>query len=172
MISINLNNTTLSKYKDIIDFIYEATVKPEGYTGALCAFGTRYGYVAAEMVARGVLAKTGTKMKPVYKWTPAMCPTESFYESVASACVMKERDMSARSFAKKAALKKKTQSIDENVTQHNNDIPVVVNGSVDKKECCAGIDKYTDSELWEELKRRGCYIADGKLAKKVVFYFE
>lgn len=170
MVSINLNSATLGKYKEIIDFIYEATVKPEGYTGSLCAFGTRYGYVSAEMVARGVLVKTGTKMKPTYKWTPAMSPTKAFYESIASACVMKERETYARSAAKKKGLKKDVPQVKEEDPIEPT-VPIV-NELLDGIQPSAGIEKFSDVELWEELKRRGCYISGGQLAKKVVFYFE
>lgn len=172
MVSINIDSGTLGKFKEIIDFIYEATVKPEGYTGSLGSHGSRYGLVCAEMVRRGILVRTGTIIKPTYKWTPAMSPTKAFYESIASACVMREREATARCYAKRAAQKKKNQSVEDNVTLNNNDTPVVVNDSVDNKECCSGIENFSDAELWEELKRRGCYISGGQLAKKVVFYFE
>lgn len=146
---IEINPTTLAKYKEIIDFIYEATAKPEGYSGAMSAFGTRPYYVAAELVARGVLKKSGTKTRPVYNWySSAMAPTKNFYESVAKACVKKERDCSARSVAKKKAAEKASpiQPVQETTD--------VVLEPIDEKPT-VDISVIPDDELICELKRMG-----------------
>lgn len=146
---IEINPTTLAKYKEIIDFIYEATAKPEGYSGAMSAFGTRPSYVAAELVARGVLKKSGTKTRPVYNWySGAMAPTKNFYESVANACVKKERDCSARSVAKKKAAEK-TEPI-----QPVQETTAVVLEPIDEKPT-VDISVIPDDELIGELKKRG-----------------
>lgn len=149
---IEINPTTLAKYKEIIDFIYEATAKPEGYSGSMSAFGIRPSYVAAELVARGVLKKSGTKTRPVYNWySGAMAPTKNFYESVAKACVKKERDCSARSVAKKKAAEKAlpTPTIQENA------IDVVLEPIDEKPIRTVDISVIPDNELIDELKRRG-----------------
>lgn len=100
--TVNIRKSSLARFKDIVDFIYEATAKPGGYAGSFAKHGTRTGYVAREMLNRGILKNEGTKHAPVYVWySGAMAPTKVLYSSIAESVLVMERESAAKNKAEK-----------------------------------------------------------------------
>ena len=67
---ISVSKKTLSKFKEIVDFIYEATVPEAGYVGSFNKYGTRFRYTVQEMVKRGILTRSVEHghRTPTYRW--------------------------------------------------------------------------------------------------------
>lgn len=166
---ITVANSTMKIVREKVDFIFELTNTENGYTGSLHAgYGTRFSEVATILTRRGCILKSGHTNNPNYKWfNPTVAPTKNFYLSIAKEMVAKERERTSNWYKKH---KKKTEAakpVEEPAPAVAKEVePPVVRFKRDS------LHSYSIQELWNELKSRGCYIADGKLAQGVVTYFD
>lgn len=171
---IKVTSKTLAIVKEIVDFIYEATVVEGGYKGGWSKYSTRFRKVASILVKRGVLVREGKQLHTLYKWNnAAMYPTNPFYKSVAQEMVKDERAIMARSYQKKkrqkvhdAAEAQKAAVADENETVQEN-VPADMVQPADEAEIApetaTSLASFSDQELWDELKRRGARIVAGRV---------
>lgn len=150
-------NANLGRYKELIDFIYNAT-KDEEYKDGFKGLGDQLLIlIVGELVKRGVLSKVRHSKgyrKGVfyaYKWTATSEPTPHFVRSVADAIHKNQRDQVARRYAASPV-----------GLAANTGEPVYVKSDY--------ISKMTVEELWAELKKRGAVIKDNKLM--IVTYTE
>ena len=183
---IKVTSNTLVKVKEIVDFLFEATVTEGGYKGGWSKYSTRFRKIAHILVKRGVLIKEGNQMHTTYKWNnAAMCPTKPFYKSVAQEMVKGEREVMARSYQKKKREKAHAESEAQKAAvaaekeSVREEVPVEVvpfaGGHDSGQETAMGVQykenpllkpdmrAFTEQELWDELKRRGARIVDGKM---------
>jgi len=145
---------SLAKYKEACDFIYEATVKQEGYHGSFNRIGRLHALVAIEFVKRGIIKKEGGNAAPVYTWAAiGQHPTNCLYSSVAEAIRKQSREAQARSYQRKKQGLKTVK------------IPNVNASDFIQDPAPGSIRDFTDAELWAELKARGYEAVDGRLAK-------
>ena len=166
---IRVTSQTLLKVKEMVDFIYEATAAEGGYKGGWSKYSGRFKKVATILSKRGVIVHSGYKDNIVYTWNKvATPPTKVFYKSVAQELLKGEKGARNRYRQKlrrqREALKKAAQTVDEK--------PLVVIPQEQSEGRVQGttalqyvypLEHYTDQELWDELKRRGARIVDGKM---------
>ena len=153
---------SLAKYKEACDFIYEATVKPEGYHGSFNRIGRLHALVAIEFVKRGIIKIGGSKAAPVYTWAATgQHPTNCLYSSVAESIRKQARESQARSYQRKKQRKEFKPAVVEG-KKTENAVPV------EEKETQwveRPLTTYRPEELWLALKSLGYEIVDGRLAK-------
>lgn len=151
--NVQVSTEFLKKVKNAIELIYEIT--QEEYHGGFKNEKTLIRKVATAMVKKGSVIKTGDRRSATYKWNPiAMKPTNLFIATIAEE-IVEQRRKKWNNWNKK---KDNQQIINE---MNNNDN--------EKKDACMvvetpSIEKYTIEELWYEIKRKGGYIKDNKLA--------
>ena len=145
---------SLARYKEACDFIYEATIKPDGYHGSFSRIGRLHALVAIEFVKRGIIKIGGSKAAPVYTWAATgQHPTNCLYSSVAESIRKQAREAQARSYQRK---KQELKTVK---------IPKVNASDFIPGPAPSSIRDFTDAELWAELKARGYEAVDGRLAK-------
>lgn len=134
--------------KKHVDFLYDLT--KDGYDGSMSSFkSATLTKVASELIKRGVISKkriVGVRFS--YRWNASMAPTEHFYLSVAKALSEHQREIDKGRRMKTAAM--------------NTSAPVN-----DKT-----LSDYSIQELWDELKKRGVQVEDGRLVVIQKTYFE
>lgn len=145
MCKIEASPATLKKVKGMVDFIYEITIG-EGYKGSLAKSPTRERYIMSILVKRGIVVKEGDIKNRVYRWVAPLPPTKTLYKTIGDEMVANEMDMAKRSREKKAARSAKP-------VEGEKEAPVQV----------AGLEGFSDQALWDELKKRGYAIEDGRL---------
>lgn len=167
---VSLSSKTLKQFKEIVDYIYEATVADGGHVVAFNG-GTRLRCSANEMVRRGILLRTyenGYKI-PTYKWfNAASHPTAPLYQSIGGAVVLLERKYAKTATAnRKAKAAKKAEGIVTEIVSPDTREPVVNEVLSNDNP----LEDYSVQMLWDELRRRGCTIENNKLVliKKEVF---
>lgn len=143
---VEVSNSTLKKVREIVDFIYEVTVG-DGSPGGWGKYPTRTQIAVSIMVKRGIIERKGTKVKPIYRWSASMAPTGNLYKSIAEEIVMKERETVRRWSAKK----------------RNASVVVAEDKNPNSTRDVTAISSFSSQELWDELKRRGYAIEDGRL---------
>ena len=155
---------SLAKYKEACDFIYEATVKPDGYHGSFSRIARLHALVAIEFVKRGIIKIGGSKAAPVYTWAATgQHPTNCLYSSVAESIRKQSREAQARSYQRKKQDLKKVKIPEVNASQ-------VLSGPAPENNLLMEptpnpLRLIPDAELWSELKARGYEAVDGRLAK-------
>lgn len=165
---VSLSSKTLKQFKEIVDYIYEATIV--GHVGKFTG-GTRLQCSVREMVKRGILLRTFENglLIPTYKWfNPATHPTETLYRSIAGAIVLTERKYAKTANAnRKAKAAKKAEGIVTDIISPDTRQPVVNEALSNDNP----LEDYSVQMLWDELRRRGCTIENNKLVliKKEVF---
>lgn len=161
MTQVEISPETLRKVKEVIVTVYELTNTEEGYRGSMHTSGTRFSLIVTILTKRGILIKGGSPTSPVYKWfNPAQAPTKNLYKSVGSELVLKERSYGKKCYQNKRKKQEGSSKTEEAPAQ----VEAVVSDS-------RSLDMYSVQELWDELKRRGCYIEDNKLAVKTIQFF-
>lgn len=105
------------------------------------------------MIRRGIIVKEGHPRIPIYRWAVTSTPTANLYKSIANEIVTLERAANVRS-----RMRKEQQKASENTEQ--------------PKESATGLCDYADQALWDELKRRGYAIEDGRLVMTKKTYLE
>lgn len=137
--------------KETIDFVYELlTTNPGGYELKPKTLGFNASRVCSTLVKRGIISKDvlSTSGKPghtcIYKWIANMPPTKVLYGSVTDEI-------------------KHQQSVSKKKATQKNDVVVCQNDNSD-----SSLERFTSQELWDELKRRGATIKDGKIVIVVV----
>lgn len=88
------------------------------------------------------------------------CAGSHEYKSVGSELVLKER-----SYGKKCYQNKRRQA----GSAKTEDRPVQ---EAETQAEPRPLDMYSVQELWDELRKRGCYIEDGKLAMRTIHFFD
>ena len=136
-------------------------------------FGSRARQIATILVKRGCLNKTGSSIRPVYKWNPvAMKPTSVFVASVAEEIHDRKREANVKYYAKSKKRKNDAEketpceiedTFFDELEQVVNDNPIPCDGKMPN-----GLELFTDEDLWEELKARGYVIEDGRLIRHIV----
>lgn len=165
---ITVARSTMKIVREKVDRIYELTSTDDGFTGSLhSGYGTRFSSVATILLRRGVITKSGHANNPTYKWfNPAVVPTKNFYLSVAQEMVAKERERTNNWYKKnrkKATAQPPAEPAPEAAPQES--APLVrIKPDV--------LHNFSIQELWDELKSRGCYAVEGRLAQGVVTYFD
>lgn len=150
--------------KETIDLVFELTSSnPGGYEMKANDLGRTGKLVARILVQRGILERTRAKGKKhsfLYKWVAGSAPTKVLYGSVTQELGDNLRKMNKRYNAKKAVKKDPVvETVQSVADEAGSEFPLV------SAECdCIPLDKYSVLALWEELKRRGCFIKDGRLA--------
>lgn len=167
-----ISRKTQQAIREQVDFIYGLTSGENGYTGSIKSIGSRVYEITREMLSRGVLIKTyagnGKGKLYNYRWNEgAMAPTNEFYKNISKAIIKRERNRGER---KRERAKDNQPVIIEEVKEVPNSLFEAIEGH--ERERALSLDVYTIQELWDELKRRGCYIEDGNLALKTVQIFE
>lgn len=159
--NVQVSPKMLKNVKEIIETIYEITQTE--FNGGFKKEGNLFRSVATILVKRGSLIKSGVKRWSSYKWNPiAMKPTKVFIASVAEEVT---RDK-AESNRKYKSMKKSKKNTDMNMNQtdierQKQDAGVVLDNP--------SIQQYTIQELWDEIKRKGGYIKDNRLAVTTFF---
>ena len=144
--------TTISKVKEVVDFIFEATVGG-GYKGGWTKYPARFRAIAAILKKRGILVREGNKRFPIQKWfNPSMTPTKNLYKSIADELVLSERESSKKTYMKSKKEKTKAMPVVET--------PIIAPIMQTQSSV---LDGFSDQELYDELKRRGYCIEDNKL---------
>ena len=162
---IQPGNSTMKTIKEKVDFIYELTSTPEGYSGSLHNNGVLFSYVATILLKRGILIKSGPFKNPNYKWfNPAMVPTKNLYKTIAVEVIEKERV-----YYNNSRNKQRNSKASAPAPTPVQEEPKVEQAVVVRENPLAG---YSINELWDELKSRGCYIEDNRLAQKTVQFFD
>lgn len=143
-------SANLGRYKELIEFVYNAT-KDEEYKDGFKGLGDQtLILIVGELVKRGVLTKVRHSkgyrkgIFYAYKWVATSEPTPHFVRSVADAIHKNQRDQAARRYAASPA------GLSANTGE-----PVYVKSDY--------ISKMTVEELWAELKKRGAVIRNNKL---------
>lgn len=184
---IRVTSQTLLKVKEMVDFIYEATAAEGGYKGGWSKYSGRFKKVATILSKRGVIVHSGYKDNIVYTWNKvATPPTKVFYKSVAQELLngekgarnryrqklRRQRDALKRAEAEKAAVEAEKERRQAEVLAASSQ-PAV--GAESGQGTAMGVQykenpllkpdlrAFTDQELWDELKRRGARIVDGKM---------
>lgn len=143
---VDVAPSTLKSVKEAVDFIYESTTGA-GSVGGWTKYPTRIQRIVSILVQRGIVAKGGHYNHPTYVWTAQMAPTGTLYKTIASEVVLKERET-----VKRSADKRRAKEMEE------------MKAKVMEEEAAAvAISSFTSQELWDELKRRGYAIEDGRL---------
>ena len=153
--------------KETVDLVFELTTSnPDGYELDTKDFGYYGEKVIKILVGRGVISRRfrGRGKRPLYKWESTQAPNKVFYGSVCQELQDKIQAKTARYTANKKARtacvrEKETPVVAEEGHEAGPEFPLV-------SAECDGIplEKYSVIALWEELKRRGCFIKDGRLA--------
>lgn len=178
---IKVTSKTLMQVKEIVDFIYEATVTESGYIGGWSKYSSRFRHVAKILVKRGILIREGANIHQSYKWSnAAMAPTKPLYKSVAQEMVSEERtvvknsyDRKKRRDAERRAAEQKAQKVAEAASVLSEgeepiqapEVSPTAKTEGRNKPCplAAVLAYFSDQALWDELKRRGARIVDGKM---------
>ena len=144
----------LGKVKDAIDQIHELT-KTSPYKGGLTiGTGTTFKLVVAELRKREVIQRYYEKGVVYWTWNPiAISPTKELYKNVASTLYKNARD--------------RIQALVDKKDKRMRDAETVVKSNVASTE--VKLVNFSTKELWEELKRRGCVIENGKLVERRVY---
>lgn len=157
---------SLASYKEACDFIYEATIKPDGYHGSFTRISRLHALVAIEFVKRGIIKMEGNKAAPVYIWAAiGQHPTNCLYSSVAESIRKQSREAQAKSYQRKKELthvkipKVNAPELSEILTG-----PAPENNPFMEPKPNQ-LRLIPDAELWAELKARGYEAVDGRLAK-------
>ena len=158
----------MANVKEIVDEIYDLTGM-SSYHGSFASKKSRYRHIVSILLKRGSLIRSGHKNEPIYEWNKvAMAPTKQFYRSVAEQLVTEERESTAR-WDKKKRMEKDQEKKGEPLPIVGIDVsdgmPVI--NPVERLDDV--IQNIPDQQLWDELKRRGFGIEDGRLVKKIYF---
>lgn len=134
----------LKRVKDIIDDIYVKTSAEGGYRGKFKDMTSRVRQIAALLRKREILQTSGYRENIIWTWNPvAMEPTDTLYKSIAKEVSKKESEYAKNWRDRQDAKKMLTESIIE--------------------ESMSDMSRYSDQELWDELKRRGYSIEGNRL---------
>lgn len=157
---VNVSPKMLKDVKDAVELIYEIT--QEEYREGFKKEGKLFSRVAAELVKRGSLIKTGDRRWATFKWNPvAMKPTKLFIASVAEKLAEERRAWN--------------KNHRERTKAKNNPDMNQIETEREKQEAGVVLDtpslaQYTIQELWDEIKRRGGDIKNNRLA--IVSYID
>ena len=77
--NIRVTTKTLLKVKEIVDFIYEATVAEGGYNGGWAKYSSRFRHVSTILIRRGVIKREGNQQHTIYTWTSNHCIFHIFF---------------------------------------------------------------------------------------------
>ena len=154
---------SLAKYKEACDFIYEATVKPDGYRGSFSRIGRLTALVAIEFVKRGIIKNEGGNAAQIYTWAAiGQHPTKTLYASIAEAIRKQHREAQAKSYQRKKELthvKIPKVNASEILTGPSPENNLLMEPKPNQLRLIP------DAELWAELKARGYEAVDGRIAK-------
>lgn len=139
--------------KDTIDYAYEMLAGNQiGVELNVKGLGFNAARVCSILVKRGIIEKTKTTGgKCIYKWVASMPPTNVLYGSIADQLAHEQKNRREKY--------KNAHHVSGYAKQSE---PEATNEPVEKKDVLS-LDSFTDQELWDELKRRGARIIDGKL---------
>lgn len=161
---------TIKKVKEIVDFVYEATIVEGGYRGGWTKYSTRFKSVVTILKKRGILKQEGNARYPIQRWfNPAIAPTKNLYKTIAD-----EIALQGRKYAKRAYYKKKANICKEEKFVKA-EPSVIIKEEVQKNLSPAparGLQDFPSQELWDELKRRGYDIEGGRLVLCVKEYLD
>ncbi len=162
------NHTPMSvTVKDSIDLVFDLlTNNPDGYELNTKDFGYYGEKVIRILVGRGVISRRfrGRGKTPLYKWESTQAPNKVFYGSV---CQELQDIIQAKTARYTANKKARTERVHEKETpveaEEGHEAEAETAQAVPERDCIP-LAKYSVTALWEELKRRGCFIKDGRLA--------
>ena len=146
----------LGKIKDAIEEIYRITNENGGFKGAMVGYPTVFSRVMHVLVSRGIVSRKQTSAFPKaysYVWVAQSHPTCTLYKSVYQEIRDKQKGYEERSKARKKGVNAPAQEEDVSTPEV---APTPIPGNV--------IAGFTDQELWDELKGRGYFIEDNRLA--------
>ena len=136
--------------KDTIDYVYELlSTNPSGYELNVSGLGFNAACCCAILVKRGIISKErkyiNGQLHVIYKWVANMPPSKVLYGSVSDE-LKSEQSKRKRRVAPPKSNANDKESIAPAFTPVN-----------------LSMDCFSEQELWDELKRRGATIKDGKL---------
>ena len=154
--------TWLPLVKKTVDTVYDYLIQhPDGITMSTAEYGKRGQRVCTKLVSRGIIEKQilGRAKGCRYKWVASMAPTKVLYGSIAQELYHEDRKYLETHMKKMKGMKvspiEKPQEIQ------------VVTELFEKP--VSPLAPFSIQELWDEIKRKGGFIEDNKLA--VTTYF-
>lgn len=171
--------TRLQLVKETVDFVHSYLAPfPDGCVFNAKSLGGRERSIVTVLVKRGILTKTAVAatnrrgIEHKYKWVATSSPTDTLYRSIAAE--MRDNEAKWRK-NRSQKLSVKNKPIAEDVKSDpvivEPELPEVVNDLMEPRAVEINpLQGISLQELWEEMKRRGCFIKDGKLA--VVQFFD
>ena len=141
----------LAKVKDAVDQIYEITHDTPYKGGLTVGTSTEFNRVVSELRKREVIQRYVEKGVAYWSWNPvAIAPTKELYKNVAETIWRKKRESLQKLLdSKEKRLKDAAPAPPSHIGDRLSDI--------------------STQTLWDELKRRGCVIENGKLVEKRVY---
>lgn len=151
--------------KEAVDLVFELTTSnPEGYEMKANELGYTGKLVVKILHQRGILERVRMKNRVhafLYKWAVANAPTNVLYGSITQELSDMTRKKNEEYKAKKKSAEKAGVDVNAEVTVPAPAVETFHDGPV---QVVPSLDPFSAQELWEELKRRGCFIKDGRLA--------
>ena len=159
--------------KKTVDAVYDyLTPHPDGITMKGGDYGKRGAAVCSELVRRGIITKSyvpnvgkgGLCCK--YRWTATMGPTTVLYGSIAQRLYDTQKRYDETHKKKVKELAKKGEKSDDVVVPSVDACVTDVDVPEPSKTFCtvSTLDGFSAQELWDELKKRGYFIKDSRMA--------
>ena len=165
--------------KETIDFMYEMLIQhPNGTEFNASTLGNTPSRIVSLLVERNIIERTtvfskdGRKFR--YKWVATMAPTKVLYGSIAQQLrdwqEARNKSYNAKKKDKQVEPAKEEPILTTDEPRIEKDADTIINELAEAAKRNP-LEIYGIDELWDELKRRGCYIEDNHLVlvKKVVF---
>ena len=155
--------------KKTVDDVYNYLIQhPDGITMVATDYGKRGSRICSKLVSRGIIEKQmlGRGKGCRYKWIATMGPTKVLYGSIAQELYDEERKYKD-TFKKKGKPTKNDGDIAEladSIAKEETKFKKapVVTSIVTKTD--APLLQFSAQELWDELKSRGYFIQENRLA--------
>lgn len=149
--------------KETVDSVYEYLIPhAEGITMSAKEYGKRGARVCTKLVDRGIVEKKalGKGRGWRYKWVATMAPTKVLYGSIAQELYDEQRKYN-ETFKQKG----KQHPVEENVEKPSE--IEAIHGDIIMKclvgQCGIDLNKVPIMDMWENMKKRGVSIKDGRL---------
>lgn len=140
--------------KETVDYIYNYLLPfPDGITMNAGHLGKNGSRVCTSLVNRGIITKTKKGRQFKYKWVATMGPTRVLIGGITDELTGKNREY-GKTHRDKTKKEKDMKQIE--TEREKQEAGVVLDNR--------SIQQYTIQELWDEIKRKGGYIKDNRLA--------
>ncbi len=165
------NPNYYKEIKEHIDSIYEKTFDGE-YIGTWKQFDCRLlEECVTELIKRGIMTKTSYQRvgsrgrRYTFHWVASSKPTNHLAVSVGDAIRLKQANRRDAYRVKQKALIQKNANVsaEPNIKLDVYDMGLPVGENIKSIKEAISITSFTDVDLWNELKRRGYEIENGRL---------